>query len=265
MATAFAFPFFGAGDAEYFEFVNVLVVLTRNPTKSERAEIVAGAPAVLQAGVKFVKHRITVFAGEEGGGFIRKHGSERINRALETWLKRCHKQVPILAVFRPEDLEASGTVFSAWHDWSLEQLGAIERKLGGIHAPIGDTDLVEAITAQAEASRRRQRAKKPTPRKKVVAKAGRTAKKPVVDNATVMAAARAQDRSAALKKGQKVRLVDGIKVGHLNRSSKRRPIRGVIKWVGTGKLTGAPRYGVQIERMGSHWEFFDGHLVMPID
>jgi len=148
VTSEFPFPFFGAGDASYFELVNVMVVLTREPSTKEQKAIVDAAPDLFEGGITATRNRLVVFLGEEGGDFIAEEGSDAINQALDAWLLRCHEIVPILAVFRPEDFESSGTSFSAWHAWSVEQLGGIEEKLRGIPSPIGQTDLLSSITAQ---------------------------------------------------------------------------------------------------------------------
>lgn len=250
MGRGFPFHFFGAGEAGYFEFVGVTVVLQRRPSATERESIEQRAAAYLRGGVKVKGKVVRLFAGEEGGAFIRKHTPDRINRSTVAWLKRCHKVVPIVAAFRTEDHEAGGTELSEWHWWSVSELDEVAAKLEGVSSGLTGRDMLAAVRELPLRPSRTKTSKKAA--KKKTAK--KTAKK---KQAFVWA--------SPPKKGQRVKLVDGSKVGHLNTASKSRPVKGNVTWVGTSKLSGRPRYGVKLDDGGSNWEFVDEGEIIPVD
>lgn len=244
MGRGFPFHFFGAGEAGYFEFVGVTVVLQRRPSATERESIEQGAAAYLRGGVKAKGKVIRLFAGEEGGAFIRKHTPDRINRSIDAWLKRCHKVVPIVAAFRAEDHEAGGTELSEWHWWSVSELDEVAAKLEGVSSGLAGRDMLAAVRELPLRPLRPSRKK--TAKKK-------TAKK------------KAFVWSSLPKKGQRVKLVDGSKVSPSNRTSKRGPVTGGVMWVGTSKLSGRLRYGIKLDDGGLNWEFVDEGEISPID
>lgn len=252
MGRGFPFHFFGAGEAGYFEFVGATVVLRRRPSAAERESIEQAAAAYLRGGVKAKGKLVRLFAGEEGGAFVRKHTADRINRSIDAWLKRCHKVVPIVAVFRAEDHEAGGTELSEWHWWSVNELEEVAAKLEGIPSGLVDRDMLAAVRELPS-----RRAPKKKTAKKATAKKKATKKKAPKKKAFVW--------SSPPKKGQRVKLVDGSKVGHLNTASKRRPVKGSVTWVGTSKLSGRSRYGIKLDDGGSNWEFVDEGEIIPID
>ena len=256
MGRGFPFHFFGAGEAGYFEFVGVTVVLQRRPSATERESIEQGAAAYLRGGVKVKGKVVRLFAGEEGGAFIRKHTPDRINRSTVAWLKRCHKVVPVVAAFRAEDHEAGGTELSEWHWWSVSELDEVAAKLEGISSGLTGRDMLAAVRELPLRRPPTKTAKKKAAKKKAAKK--KTAKKKTAKKKAFV-------WSSLPKKGQRVKLVDGSRVSPSNRTSKRGPVKGSVTWVGTSKLSGRPRYGIKLDDGGSNWEFVDEGEIMPID
>lgn len=255
MGRGFPFHFFGAGEAGYFEFVGVTVLLQRRPTAAERESIQQAAAAYLRGGVKAKGKVVRLSAGEEGGAFIRKHTPDRINRSIDAWLKRCHKVVPVVAVLRAEDHEAGGTALSEWHRWSVSELDAVAPKLEGVPSGLVDRDMLAAVRELSLPGPSKKAAKKTVAKKaskKKVAKKKASKKKAFV-------------WSSPPKKGQRVKLVDASKVTLPNRRSKRGPVKGSVTWVGTSKLSRRPRYGIKLDDGGENWEFVDAGEISPIE
>lgn len=140
---SFPFPFFGAGDAAYFEWAEVHVLFGRTPSDKERAAIEARVPPPLDcswegpelmvSSDQFVHLAIAEHypadAKDEDEGmewdrwfFAAPSRVRRFNEDIEAWLTYAHDRTPILAAFRREDGEAGGTQLSDWHTWSLDRL-----------------------------------------------------------------------------------------------------------------------------------------------
>lgn len=145
------FPFWGAGEASYFEWAEVHVVFREAPSEPVRKEIAAAVPPPLQDSVIFQQHFLSVSSGqyahrviaeaydadegdepyvpsdEEDGDmagrwfFSAASQVRRFNLATEEWLRRCHSLCPIVVAYRRQDYESGGTLLSDWHDWSVSQ------------------------------------------------------------------------------------------------------------------------------------------------
>lgn len=142
------FPFFGAGEASYFEWAEVHVLFEREPSKAERRKIKIGLPkalsdsydwqgaALMVASDQFAHVAIAEQFGsddddddddgdfdEESGWFFASSAAvRRFNAAIEAWLNHAHSICPILLAYRREDCESGGTELSDWHAWSVRQL-----------------------------------------------------------------------------------------------------------------------------------------------
>ncbi|WP_327010082.1 hypothetical protein OHA72_24285 [Dactylosporangium sp. NBC_01737] len=147
MNAEFPFPFFGAGEATYFEWAEVCVRFAREPAEGERAAIARRVPPPLMPAED---EQDRVWAGplltvgsdqfahmwiienypkedddetdddvEGGFPFAAVSRVRRFNEDIEAWLRFAHEQCPILVAYRPEDGESGGTELSAWHDWSV--------------------------------------------------------------------------------------------------------------------------------------------------
>ncbi len=178
--TEFPFPFFGAGDADYFEWASVSVLFTRAPTQAERDAIIATIPkpigdpswhgAILHVGseqdvhlwiaeayqsefeiaavFETIRHPREFFASAEA--------VNQFNADIEAWLRRAHDLCPILLAYRMPDWEAGGTEFSPWHEWSLRHLPTIATVMTTLAAtdrPKGLRSLVKGVTTMAESER----------------------------------------------------------------------------------------------------------------
>lgn len=137
----FSFPYFGAGEAAYFEWFAMMVRLARKPKPDEQAAIEVAAPAFLRnGGIKVTSTYLDVATGDyihpelithypaddgdqdsfEGRfTFAADSRVRRFNEDIERWLNDVHTIVPIVAAVRSEDWEAGGTALSPWHDWSV--------------------------------------------------------------------------------------------------------------------------------------------------
>lgn len=147
------FPFFGAGEASYFEWAEVHVLFEREPSKAEKRKIKEGlpkalsdsydweGPALMVASDQFAHVAIAEqFASkddpdedddddeydEEGRWFFASSAAvSRFNQAIEAWLHHAHSVCPIVLAYRHEDCESGGTELSDWHAWSVRQLPEI--------------------------------------------------------------------------------------------------------------------------------------------
>lgn len=163
-----AFPFFGAGNAGYFEWFEMWVWFASPVPKTKRSALKKLAPAI---GVIEWPHDdlLQIVAADIQGQLVTNYGTakakkrmgayrkkletdeeadpwggdsdevlamgdeqDRFNKALDAWLIGIHALQPILFVARREDLEAGGTTLSAWHKRSLAQLPAIEAKVASV-------------------------------------------------------------------------------------------------------------------------------------
>ena len=143
MGTAYPFPYFGSGEAAYFETAGLRVRFEREPTSGEREAIEARLPPPLMGGTGWTGRDLSVWSddslhlalrstyeAEEGDDTEEREGGRyfaassvvsAFNRAIVEWLEAAHDIVPIAAACRPEDHEAGGTDFDAWHRWSVER------------------------------------------------------------------------------------------------------------------------------------------------
>jgi hypothetical protein len=150
----YPFPFFGAGDATYFEWAEVHVLFAREPTDAERAEIDARVPPPLRdededgesGGISWNGAYLHVGSGqfahveiaatypadesdeEDLEGHIPFAADSRVtrfNQDIEAWLRHAHERCPIVVAYRPEDGESGGTELSDWHEWSLGGLDTV--------------------------------------------------------------------------------------------------------------------------------------------
>lgn len=173
-----AFPFFGAGDAHYFEWFEMWVWFASPIPKAKRAAIVKLAPKLCQldaqwpaddllwasTGDQWIQQHLvgeygTAKAQEKMAAFQKKveedgdpwggdsdevlamGGEEKqFNEDIDAWLVKLHAIHPILFVARHEDGEAGGTTLSAWHKASLKQWSELEPK---IHAALARKKLTK--------------------------------------------------------------------------------------------------------------------------
>jgi len=140
------FPFFGAGDARYFEFADLAVRFAKVPRGKKRTALLANVPEPFREGVT-IKGRHLVACSpdyvhlpimetydadpgdeDELGNRFEFAASSRVrrfNEDIERWLRELHAVVPIVAVVRTEDGEAGGTDLSDWHTESIGRLDTV--------------------------------------------------------------------------------------------------------------------------------------------
>jgi hypothetical protein len=165
------FPFFGAGDATYFEWAEVHVLFARDPSTAEKKSIAAGVPAPLRDSITWKGRHLTVASGQqvhadisrawpngklarEDGCIIAENGQvTRFNEAIDRWLQDAHRVVSIVAAFRHEDLESGGTPLSEWHRWSLKQLARLWTPLRQAIPIASARTMLVGIARFAEAAR----------------------------------------------------------------------------------------------------------------
>ncbi|HEY0253328.1 MAG TPA: hypothetical protein VGC41_17460 [Kofleriaceae bacterium] len=168
------FPFFGAGEAEYFEWFEMFVWFAAPIPKAKRAAIVKLAPKLCQRdaqwptdellwastgdqwiqqhlveeyGTEKAKKRMAAFAkkveededadpwGGDSDEMLAMGGeSKQFNQDIEAWLVKLNAIHPILFAARGQDAEAGGTKLSAWHKASLAQWPEIEPKIHAVLA-----------------------------------------------------------------------------------------------------------------------------------
>lgn len=149
------FPFFGAGQAHYYEWAELAVRFQRVPSAEEQALILRHVPPPLQPDAEdgpfwgrmlrlgseqFVNMHIQSTYGNElpgeGDGdedaddddFLYQASTEAVekfNADIETWLRKAHAICPIEFACRDEDAEAGGTELSDWHEQSLKVLDGL--------------------------------------------------------------------------------------------------------------------------------------------
>jgi hypothetical protein len=141
-----SFPFFGAGDATYFEWAEIHVCFARAPSAAERKAIAQKVPLPLQDSVEFKGQHLMAASGQfahaamaeayEGSAdpkdesqwdsgrwfFASSEQVDAFNQHTEEWLREAHAICPILAVYRREDYESGGTNLSPWHKESMKQV-----------------------------------------------------------------------------------------------------------------------------------------------
>jgi hypothetical protein len=141
--TAYPFPFFGAGDATYFEWGEIQIVFAKPPTQETFERISSLVPLPLTDSIELdgrcfcasssqlLHVEIYTTYDQEGseepedlGGrffFAPQEHVDRFNEDVERFLLEAHELCPIALAYRPEDGESGGTDFSRWHEWSLDQ------------------------------------------------------------------------------------------------------------------------------------------------
>jgi hypothetical protein len=162
------FPFFGAGEAQYFEWFEMWVWFAEPVAKAKRAALVKLAPKLCQLdaqwpsddllwastgdqwiqnhlveeyGTDKAKKRMRAYrkkmeeedadpwGGDSDEVLAMGDESKQFNAEIDAWLPKLNDKQPILFVARHEDGEAGGTKLSAWHKASLAQYAAIEPKI----------------------------------------------------------------------------------------------------------------------------------------
>lgn len=150
----YPFPFFGAGDAEYYEWAGLTIRFKQAPTEKEQKQISTGAPKVWEPkdhgyhgrilsviSDQFVNRWIEEAYGQEGEGeddpfeedsefYASDAAKTAFEKDIERWLTEIHRICPIEFVYRSEDGEAGGTALSAWHDHSVEQTRQLTAQWG---------------------------------------------------------------------------------------------------------------------------------------
>lgn len=117
------FPFFGAGQASYFERLYMHIAFAETLTEANKK-------IILSKGFDFLtphwEGKVLVLVSNS---LAIKKINKKFNKDLETWLTKIHSNNPILVVYRREDLEAGGTEFSDWHSQSFEKFDDIVAQL----------------------------------------------------------------------------------------------------------------------------------------
>jgi len=146
------FPFFGAGEASYYAWAEVVIRFATEPSKDQQKKIIERAPPpivpnesdfsgkmLLAGGGQFIHamlaeaygdiKKVPVFLrGESGFGEYFEEEEEyegfrdnmyKFNADIERWILEIHQFCPIEYVYRLEDGESDGTEFSRWHERSL--------------------------------------------------------------------------------------------------------------------------------------------------
>lgn len=114
------FPFFGAGNAVYFERIYVVIQFIEAPSESKKKDLVQKAPKNL---VPEWQGSFLVMENTPGKRVSLAVG-KKVNSELDIWLQQIHSNYPLFAVYRPLDLEA-GSVLSEWHNLSMAQAGDV--------------------------------------------------------------------------------------------------------------------------------------------
>lgn len=175
---AFPFPFFGAGEADYYMWAEVHVRFAREPTTSQRAAIADAVPVPLRGAVDWCEGRQLMVAsglflhgavaraypaapgeldriGEDGWLYAAPSRIAALNADIEAWLRRIHGECPVLAAYRAEDPDSGGTRLSPWHDWSLAQLPGLLPELERVLDHSGNaTSMARGIMAMARRASR---------------------------------------------------------------------------------------------------------------
>ncbi len=133
------FPFFGAGNATYFERVELTLRFVKSVADKKR--VLAGMPPFLEArwrgkyvvvsSDQFVHQHIAGLKTKRAWFFAKPAQVKAFNLALEKWLLAVHDRCPLAVVYRAEDGEADGTAFSKWHQQSLTLAPALIDSLSG--------------------------------------------------------------------------------------------------------------------------------------
>lgn len=131
------FPFFGAGNAHYFEYLGLTIRFQSEPNAKLKQQILKRLPQDYNANIDdFNKKMLNLYMqyGYDGMAVFYDDGFEKLNSDIEKALLELHTIAPIQFVYRHEDTEADGTAFSKWHTYSGEVLleptiSAIEKEL----------------------------------------------------------------------------------------------------------------------------------------
>ncbi|MFO0693816.1 MAG: hypothetical protein U0230_09700 [Polyangiales bacterium] len=167
------FPFVGAGSASYFEWAEVQVRFTREPSDAERRALAEDVPPPLSD--LAWKGSLLVASSEQGvGRTIRAaytgsrkgspkalgmqnrfaHAGEaaeaRFDAHIEAWLAAAHAVVPIRVAYRRQDFEAGGTKLDDWHRASVAQVPSVVAVLVS-EARTEDAKLAARLASWAEA------------------------------------------------------------------------------------------------------------------
>jgi hypothetical protein len=178
MASKFPFPFFGQGDASYYEWFEMWVWFVDPVPVAMRAALVKMAPKLCRrdaqwpngqllwpsTGDQWIQQHLVAEYGtaaakkkmakalkalEEGSDddddlddSLAMGGEEaKFNADIETWLLALHKKQPILFAARREDGEAGGTKLGAWHKASVKMYaGSVEPALVSVVPKIKKDD-----------------------------------------------------------------------------------------------------------------------------
>jgi hypothetical protein len=155
------FPFFGQGDAGYYEWFEMWVWFQKPVPTRERKALLRGAPKLCvkdaqwpnasllwaSTGDQWIQQHLVEEYGTAAArkrmakAMKKKFGDEemddddlddslamggetrKFNADIEKWLLALHGKRPILFAARREDGEAGGTRLGAWHEASVRMLG----------------------------------------------------------------------------------------------------------------------------------------------
>lgn len=152
------FPFYGAGDAQYYEWAEVIVRFIKEPTKDQIKKITTLAPSpikpekedfrgkmLIAGGGQFINMDIhekydgsatPKSAGEDFGDketttmfYSSEKALKAFNEHIEKWLLEIHTFCPIQFACRMEDGEAGGTELSDWHKKSIKWTKSLIKEL----------------------------------------------------------------------------------------------------------------------------------------
>lgn len=144
------FPFYGSGDAEYFEWAGLVVVFETPPKPDALERMLANAPPVYLADddPALDGRVLHLSGGQLSHVWIAEHYEcdeddepdfegrfpfaatsqvRRFNRDIERWLRGLDG---VWFALRAPDWEAGGTEFDAWHDAGLARLDSIRESFG---------------------------------------------------------------------------------------------------------------------------------------
>lgn len=152
------FPFYGAGDAQYYEWAEVIVRFIKEPTKDQIKKITTLAPSPIKPEKEDFRGKMLVAGGGQcinmdihkkyDGGAVPKNVIEdfgdkgtatlfycsekalnAFNEHIEKWLLEIHTLCPIQFAYRMEDGEAGGTKLSDWHKKSTQSIKFLIKEL----------------------------------------------------------------------------------------------------------------------------------------
>jgi hypothetical protein len=172
------FPFFGAGDASYFEWADLHVRFSRNVKPAERSKIVKTVPPPI-ADAKWEGKHLYLSSSQGVGREIQAAYSKpakkptaltttsrfkmpdgpklsRFNADTERWLLEAHDIVPIEAAFRRQDWEAGGTTLSPWHFASLAHGAAVLASIGAAKEDSTASYMVNGIRAELDDAKKKK-------------------------------------------------------------------------------------------------------------